>query len=126
MKLILSALSITIISFGVLSESHAQFEGAVWDTLTSDTLRDALSRQPFVATPGGLHLTHAKSRGMGNGWSIHYRFFDVAGGWSDDIIVESDLPAFSPSIAAREFDVFKIAIFFDAYGDIYGGIAHSP
>ncbi|MEE8417455.1 MAG: T9SS type A sorting domain-containing protein [candidate division Zixibacteria bacterium] len=126
MKLILAASLITIISSGVLSESHAQFEGAVWDTLTSDTLRDALSRQPFAATPGGLHLTHAKSRGMGNGWSIHYRFFDVAGGWSDDIIVESDLPAFSPSIAAKEFDAFKIAIFFDAYGDIYGGIAHSP
>ena len=106
--------------------AHAQFEGAVWDTLTSDTLRDALSRQPFAATPGGLHLTHAKSRGMGNGWSIHYRFFDITGGWSDDIIVESDLPAFSPSIAAKEFDAFKIAIFFDAYGDIYGSVAYSP
>jgi hypothetical protein len=106
--------------------AHAQFEGAVWDTLTSDTLRDALGRQPIAATPGGLHLTHAKSRGMGNGWSIHYRFFDVASDWNDDVVVESDLPAFSPSIAAREFDAFKIAIFFDANEDIYGSINYSP
>ncbi len=126
MRLVSVMLLTALMSFGILCEAHAQFEGAVWDTLTSDTLRDALSRQPFAATSGGLHLTHAKSRGMGNGWSIHYRFFDIAAGWSDDIIVESDLLAFSPSIAAREFDAFKIAIFFDAYDDIYGSIAHSP
>lgn len=126
MKLAPAMILTTLMSIGVWSESQAQFEGAVWDTLTSDTLRDALSRQPFAATPGGLHLTHAKSRGMGIGWSIHYRFFDLIGGWSDDVIVESDLPAFWPTIAAREFDAFKIAIFFEADDDIYGSIAHSP
>jgi hypothetical protein len=126
MRLIYVVLLTAFLSSGILCEALAQFEGAVWDTLTSDTLRDALSRQPFAATPGGLHLTHAKSRGTGNGWSIHYRFFDIGGGWSDDIIVESELSAFSPSIAAREFDAFKIAVFFDAYDDIYGSIVHSP
>lgn len=109
-----------------LSESSAQFEGAQWDTLTSDNTRDALSRQPLAATPGGLHLTYGKSRGSGNGWSIYYRFFGLVGGWDNDVIVSSGLNAYSPSIAAREFDAFKIAVFFDADDDIYGAIVNSP
>ncbi len=119
-----------LLVFGIIyfssMESRAQFEGAVWDTLTSDTLQDALSRLPFAATPSGLHLAYAKSRGMDDGWSVHYRFFSIIGGWDDDVIVEAELPAYSPSIAAKEFGAFKITIFFDANDDVYGGVVSSP
>jgi hypothetical protein len=107
-------------------ESPAQFEGAVWDTLTSDTLMDALSRHPFTSTPGGYHLTYAKSRGQGQGWEVYYRYFDILSGWNDDVLVESGLPAYSPSIAAREFDAFRIAIAFDSGNDIYTAVVYSP
>ncbi len=45
MRLVYVTLLTALMSFGVLSEVHAQFEGAVWDTLTSDTLRDASGRR---------------------------------------------------------------------------------
>lgn len=119
-------LSVFIAAAVFPSLSFAQFEGAVWDTLTSDTLMDALSRQPIAATLAGFHLVYAKDRVDGAGWEVHYRFFDLYGAWDDDVMVESDLPAYSPSISAREFDAFKIAVAFDAGDDIYGAVASSP
>jgi hypothetical protein len=114
---------ILVISIGPAS---AQFEGAVWEVLTSDTLQHALGQSPLASTPAGLHLTYAKSRGTGSGWTVYYRFFSLTGGWEDPAIVESSIPAFEPSVAAREFGTFKIGVFYDAGGDIYGDVVNSP
>jgi hypothetical protein len=108
------------------SSALAQFEGAVWEILTSDTLQHSLSQNPLAATPMGFHMTYARSRGSGNGWEIYYRFLNYYGAWDDPVVVESVNPAFEPSISAREFGTFRIAIFYDAGGDIYGDVVSSP
>ncbi len=105
---------------------QAQFEGAEWEILTSDTLQHSLSQNPLAATPAGFHMTYARSRGPGNGWIIFYRFLNYYGAWDDPVVVEQSIPAFEPSIAAREFATFRIGIFYDAGGDIYGDVVSSP
>jgi hypothetical protein len=74
----------------------------------------------------GFHTTYSRSRGSGNGWGIYYRYFSLSGGWDDPVIVDEANPAFEPSIAAREFGTFRIGIFYDVAGDIYGDIVSSP
>jgi len=106
--------------------SRGQFEGAVWEILTSDSLPHTLSRKPIGATPTGFHITYSKSRGSGNGWKIYYRFLSYYGGWDEPVIVDQIHPAFEPSIAAREFGAYRIGIFYDVAGDIYGDIVSSP
>jgi hypothetical protein len=106
---------------------YAQFEGAVWDTLTADTLMDGLSQQALATTTWQLHLTYAKERGDGLGWNIHYRCLDLLAGWQTDRVVESSFPSFKPVIAARRInDVSKIAILFYANDDIYGTVISDP
>ncbi len=122
----ISAILFVIISLCGIMPAQAQFGGAVWEVITSDSMQHTLGQKPISATPAGLHLTYSQSRGSGNGWIIYYRFFDYAGGWGSPIIVESNLPAFEPSIAAREFGAFNIGLFYDAGGDIYGDIVSSP
>jgi hypothetical protein len=104
----------------------AQFEGAVWEILTSDSLQHTLGQNPIAATPAGFHITYARSRGPGNGWAIYYRFLNYYGVWDDPVVVLQSNPAFEPTIAAREFDTFRIGIFYDSGGDIYGDIVFSP
>ena len=54
-----------------------QFNNAVWDTLTTDTLQDALTSQSLAVNGyEEFHLTYGKAR-PGGGWSIYYRFVDV-------------------------------------------------
>ena len=36
--------------------SMGQFEGAVWEILTSDSLPHTLSQKPISATPTGFHI----------------------------------------------------------------------
>ena len=109
----------------ITSVSMAQFEGAVWDTLTSDTLRDGLSHQALSTTPYQLHLTYAKER-TGGGWEVHYRLYDMLAGWDLDRMVESDVPCFGPVIAARLTNQYDIFIAFESGNDIWGWIAHGP
>lgn len=116
-------ISVLLISAG---SAMAQFEGAVWEILTSDSMQHSLSQNPISATPLGLHMTYARNRGSGNGWEIYYRYFSLYDGWDDAVVVEAINPAFEPSISAREFGVFKIAVFYDAGGDIYGDVVSSP
>lgn len=118
---LISALIIAV----TFQQAQAQFEGAVWDIITSDSMLQALGQQPLCATPAGLHLTYIKNSGFG-GWIVYYRFFDITGGWENPVIVESSLPLPKPAIAAREFGAFKIGLFYDANGDIYGDVVSSP
>lgn len=104
----------------------AQFEGAVWEILTSDSISHTLSQRPISATPSGFHITYSKSRGSGNGWEIFYRFLNYYGSWDDPVIVDQIHPAYEPCVAAREFGAFKIGVFYDVAGDIYGDVVSSP
>ncbi|UCE64975.1 MAG: hypothetical protein JSU85_08815, partial [Candidatus Zixiibacteriota bacterium] len=126
MKLNLTFFFLVSVILMLAGSGRAQFEGAVWEILTSDSLQHSLSQNPIAATPAGLHMTYAGSRGPGDGWKVYYRFFSLDDGWEDPVVVEAVNPAFAPSISAREFATFKIAIFYDAGGDIYGDIVSSP
>jgi len=118
---------VMVVGLAVMTgSSMGQFEGAVWEVLTSDSLPHTLSQRPISVTPTGFHITYSKSRGSGNGWEIYYRFLSYYGSWDDPVIVDQIHPAFEPSIAAREFGAFKIGIFYDVAGDIYGDVVSSP
>jgi hypothetical protein len=105
--------------------SSAQFEGAVWDTLTADTLRDGLTPQALACTQYQLHLAFAKARPQG-GWDIHYRFLDMQAGWAPDRVVESSRPCFRPVIAARWVNGPRMVIVWEADNDIYGAAFDDP
>ncbi len=126
MKLNLTFFILVSVILILAGSGAAQFEGAVWEILTLDSLQHSLGQNPIAATPAGLHMTYARSRGLGNGWRVYYRFFSLDGGWDDTAVVETVNPAFEPSISAREFGTFKIAIFYDSGGDIYGDVVSSP
>jgi hypothetical protein len=99
----------------------AQFNNAVWDTLTADTLQDMLFSQS-IAVNGyeEFHLAYAKAR-PGGGWNIYYRFVDVYGYMYPERIAESDMPCYHPAIASRYSDNdYDIIIVFESGGDIWG------
>ena len=116
-----------ILFWGLSLPATAQFEGAVWDTITTDTLQDALTRQA-IAINGyeEFHLTYAKHR-PGGGWNIYYRFYDLLSGMYPERLIESDMPCFGPVIASRFSDNdYDIAIIFESGEDIWGCINHDP
>ncbi|OGC95976.1 MAG: hypothetical protein A2W25_09540 [candidate division Zixibacteria bacterium RBG_16_53_22] len=120
------AISISLVLPMILtSVSIAQFEGAIWDTLTADTLGDGLSIQALSTTPYQLHLTYSKER-AGGGREVRYRFFDMLAGWDEDRIVEADIPCVGPVIAAHFADQYDIFVAFESGNDIWGWIAHGP
>jgi len=107
--------------------ASAQFENAVWDTLTADTLQDALTAQA-IAVNGyeEFHLTYSKHR-AGGGWNIYYRYFDIYDGMYPEVVAESSMPCHGPVIASRYGDdVYDIAIFFESGEDIWGCINQDP
>jgi len=121
-KSLFIALTVAIMSS---PQTYAQFEGAAWDTLTTDTLEESISQQALATTPYQLHLAYARSRVQG-GWDVYYRFYDAMAGWTDDRIVESDMPCSRPVIAASFTYQFNIAVLFESGGDIWGWINHDP
>jgi len=112
-------------AFVFFGQACAQFDGAVWYTLTVDTLEEGISQQALATTPYQLHIAYARER-SGGGWDIYYRFYDMLGGWMDDRVVESGMPCSRPVIAAKFTDEFDIAILTESNYDIYGCIIHDP
>lgn len=127
MKAYQKALVCLILILGLSLPASAQFEDAVWDTITTDTLQDALTRQA-IAVNGyeEFHLTYAKQR-EGGGWNIYYRFYDLLSGMYPERLIEPDMPSNGPVIASRFSDNdYDIAIIFESGGDIWGDIIHDP
>ena len=111
---------------GLCSPAKAQFEGAVWDTLTADTLEDKLTSQA-IAVNGyeEFHLASAKHR-PGGGWNIYYRFFDIFNGIYPESVVVDDMPCFGPVIASRFSDNdYDIVILYASGDEIYSCVSHS-
>jgi hypothetical protein len=110
---------------GLYAPASGQFENAVWDTLTADTVQDAITLKS-IAVNGyeEFHLAYAKQR-PGIGWDIYYRFVDVYGYMYPERIAESDMPCFHPAIASRYSDNdYDIMIVFESGEDIWGCINH--
>jgi len=127
MKAYQITLGCLILIWGFSLPAFAQFEGAVWDTITADTLPDALTRQA-IAVNGyeEFHLTYAKQH-PGMGWRIYYRFYDLLSGMYPERLIEPGRPCFGPVIASRFSDNdYDIAIIFESGGDIWGDITHDP
>jgi hypothetical protein len=111
--------------YGLYLPASGQFDNAIWDTLTTDSLQDALTLQS-VAVNGyeEFHLASAKHR-PGGGWDIYYRFVDIYGYMYPERIAESDMPCFHPAIASRYSDNdYDIMIVFESGEDIWGCINH--
>jgi len=116
-----------LLLLGLYLPASAQFENAIWDTLTADTVQDALT-QKALAVNGyeEFHLAYMKSR-PGTGWNIYYRFFDLYDGMLPETPLVTDRPCFGPVVASRYSDNdYDIVILFESSEDIFGCIAHSP
>jgi len=110
---------------GLHMRASGQFENAVWDTLTADTLQDAVTLKS-IAVNGyeEFHLAYAKQR-PGTGWDIYYRFVDIYGYMYPERVAESDMPCFHPAVASRYSDNdYDIMIVFESGEDIWGCINH--
>lgn len=125
MKTIRGIAACIIMIQGLNIPASGQFENAVWDTLTADTLQDAITLKS-IAVNGyeEFHLASAKHR-PGGGWDIYYRFVDIYGYMYPERVAESDMPCFHPAIASRCSDNdYDIMIVFESGEDIWGCINH--
>lgn len=114
-----------MITQGLYMPASAQFDEAIWDTLTTDTLQDAITSNS-IAVNGyeEFHLAYAKER-PGGGWDIYYRFANIYGYMYPERAAESDMPCFHPAIASRYSDNdYDIMIVFESGEDIWGCINH--
>jgi hypothetical protein len=121
MKSIFGLISSILIIQSLPAQVLAQFDNAVWDTLTTDTLWDALSSQSLAVNGyEEFHLAYSKARPEG-GWNIYYRYIDVYGYIYPERVAESDMPCYHPAIASRYSDNdYDIIIVFESGGDIWG------
>jgi hypothetical protein len=113
--------------FCFMLPAEAQFQQAVWDTITADTLQDALTPQA-IAVNGyeQFHLTYTKPRVTG-GWAIYYRYFDLLAGMGPETAVDTLRACFNPVIASRYSDNdFNIDILYESGGDIWKCSSLSP
>lgn len=125
MKSVKVIAALTMIIQALHMTASGQFENAVWDTLTADTLQDAITLKS-IAVNGyeEFHLAYGKQR-PGTGWDIYYRFFDIYGYMYPERVAESDMPCFHPAIASRYSDNdYDIMIVFESGEDIWGCINH--
>lgn len=128
MKILLRFISILAFTLFITSSVWAQFQGAVWDTLTNDTARDQLSRHPLAASHNMLHLVYSRFSADLDNFQIYYR--ELGGmGWSDPAAILPDSFGLNPTIAAYRYstnpdlqDSLLAAIFFNRGGDIYGAV----
>jgi hypothetical protein len=120
MKTLTRLLAFAILTLLISYNARAQFESAVWDTLTADTLQDMLR-------PGGIglngyeefHLAYGKAR-PGGGWNVYYRFFGIYSGSRPEEVVVSDRPCFGPVVDSRFSDNdYNVTILFESGSDIY-------
>jgi hypothetical protein len=120
MKSIVRFIACLIFILGLTISARAQFEDAVWDTITADTFRDILAPQG-LATNGyeECHLAYAKPR-IGGGCSVYYRFFDLYNGAHLPIVVDSTRPCYAPAIASRfGDDQYDIDILYESDDNIW-------
>jgi hypothetical protein len=118
---------VSLLALWLSQSAPAQFEQAVWDTITIDTLEDRLTSNA-IAVNGyeEFHLTYSKSR-PGEGWNIYYRYFDLYDGAGPETIIDSSHPCFHPVIASRFSDNdYDIVILYQSNYDIYSCLSHSP
>ncbi len=118
---------VLVLALCLSNTAFAQFEEAVWDTLTADTLQDALTSQAIgVNGYEEFHLTYAKARPSGS-WNIYYRYFSLYNGMDQEVLAESNIPCNVPVIASRFGDNdYDIAIIFESGEDMWGCINHGP
>lgn len=107
--------------------AKAQFREAVWDTITADTLRDALTPQAIgVNGYEQFHLTYSKQRDDGSG-SVFYRFFDLLTGMGPETVIDSTRACYRPVVASRFSDNdYNIDILFESDFDIFKCSSLSP
>jgi hypothetical protein len=115
MRQIVSVLFVALL-FSLVS---AQFNQAVWDTVTSDNLEDILSPQA-IAVNGyeQFHLVYEKALLNGSA-QICYRFYDMLAGFSPEIVTYTGYEIYNPAIASIMGDeIAEVAIVFEAGGDL--------
>lgn len=120
---IVSALFIVL----MCSLASAQFNQAVWDTITTDNFEDRLSPQAIgVNGYEQFHLVYTKSLNPGQ-VLVCYRFYDMLAGFSPEIIADSGGDISNPVIASIMGDEdCEIIVVFEKGGEIWADINSIP
>lgn len=122
-KQILSSLFVALL----FSLASGQFNQAVWDTITRDSIEDYITDQA-IAVNGyeQFHLVYGKCL-LNGSTSICYRFYDMLAGFSPEIVVYNEFEVYNPVIASIMGDEFsEIIIVFEKGGDIWADINTIP
>jgi hypothetical protein len=121
MKLPLKQIAVIFFALIITIPAFAQFNQAVWDTLTSDNSRDMLTQQAIAVNGyGQFHLAYSKWIN-GSGIHIYYRFYDMLAGLSPEILIDTNGNSHNPVIASvMGDDVSGVVIVFERDGDIWG------
>jgi len=116
MRQIVSVLFVALL----LPLASAQFNQAVWDTITNDNFEEKLSPQA-IAVNGyeQFHLVYAKNLNTGR-VQLCYRFYDMLAGFSPEIIADSGNNIHNPVVASIMGDEYsEVAVAYERDGDIW-------
>ncbi len=127
MSLLKRQIAIVLFLVFMFSVASAQFNQAVWDTITHDNFQDYITSQA-IAINGyeQFHLVYSKSLPQG-GTKICYRFYDMLAGLSPEIKADSGDDIYNPVIASIMGDEYsEVVVAYERAGDIWACVNTIP